>query len=98
MVNSSSVAVRAEDVLTAKIDNELVMVRLESNGYFGLDAIGRRIWELLEEPCSVGRLCAVLVDEYDVEPATCEADVVHFLSKLEEFGVVNIQGSDSISA
>ena len=29
------------------------MMRLESNGYFGLDAVGRRIWELLDEPRTV---------------------------------------------
>ena len=83
MVGSSSVVKRANDVLAANVDDELVMMRLESNGYFGLDAIGRRIWELLDEPRTVGEICSTLLDEYDVQPAACEADVLRFLNELE---------------
>ena len=82
---------RANDVFSANIDTELVMMRLESNGYFGLDAIGRRIWELLAAPRTVSAICTALAAEYDVAPAECEADVVRFLGELAAYGVVDVQ-------
>lgn len=55
-LTTSSVVRRANDVFSANIDTELVMMRLESNGYFGLDAIsGWRIWN-----CSPRRARLVL--------------------------------------
>ncbi|MCB9139778.1 MAG: PqqD family protein [Caldilineaceae bacterium] len=91
MLTSSSIVSRADDVLAANVDNELVMIRLESDGYFGLDEIGRRIWELLDEARTVDAICSSLLEEYDVQPADCEADVLRFLSELEEHGVVFVE-------
>ena len=90
-LTTSSVVRQAGDVFSANIDAELVMMRLESNGYFGLDAIGRGIWELLAEPRSVSAICAALVAEYDVAPAACAADVLHFLNELVAYGVVAVE-------
>ena len=91
MIAPSSVVKRADDVMAANVDDELVMLRMESNGYFGLDAIGRRIWEMLEEPRTVASICSTLLDEYDVDAAACEADVLYFLAELEKHGVVATQ-------
>jgi len=90
MLTATSVVVQAGDVLTANVDTELVMMRLESNGYFGLDAIGRRIWELIAAPRPVAAICAALVEEYAVAPDTCEADVLRFLQELVDYGVVAV--------
>jgi hypothetical protein len=79
---------RIEDVMTAEVDNEMVMMRLESNGYFGLDEIGRRVWELLAEPRSVAELCDLLCEEYDVSPAECERDTLLFLGELDSHGLL----------
>lgn len=91
MITAASVVAQADDVLAANVDSELVMMRLESNGYFGLDAIGRRVWELLRTPRTVASLCAELEQEYDVEPAACESDVLRFLNELVGYGIVEIR-------
>lgn len=91
MLTSASVVSQASDVLSAAVDTELVMMRMESSGYFGLDAIGRRIWELLDQPRTVAAICATLLNEYDVQPAECEADVLRFLGELVTYGVVVVR-------
>ena len=98
MLDSSSVVARASDVMAAIVDDELVMIRLESDGYFGLDAIGRRIWELLDEPRTVGEICSSLLEKYDVQPADCEADVQRFLGELQEHGVITVENSNATLA
>ena len=86
--NRNTTVHRVNDVMTADVDNELVMMRLESNGYFGLDAIGRRIWELLDEPRTVAQLCALLCEEYEVSAEECERDLLHYLKELEAHGLL----------
>jgi len=38
------------DVLSQEVDGETVLLNLNSENYFGLDEIGTRIWQLLQEP------------------------------------------------
>jgi len=79
---------RVDDVMSAEVDNELVMMRLESNGYFGLDTIGRRIWELMVEPRTVGQICDQLQEEYEVSAEVCERDLLHYLRELDGHGLL----------
>jgi len=39
----------SEEVLSSKIDEEVVLMSIEAGYYFTLDPIGSRIWELLSE-------------------------------------------------
>jgi hypothetical protein len=88
----TSVLSRAGDVTTAEVDDELVMMRLASDAYFGLDDIGTRIWQLLEQPATAADLCRRLQGEYDVAPEQCERDVLRFLHDLHARGLVNAAG------
>lgn len=78
----STVVVRSSDPLTAVVDGELVMLDARTSSYFGLDGIGTRIWDLLEAPRSVDDVCAVLIEEYDVDPETCRTEVLAFITDL----------------
>jgi hypothetical protein len=79
---------RAQDVLTAEIDDELAMMSMQSGTYVNLDAIGKRIWTLLETPITVAALCQQLVQEFDVPLETCEQDVLAFLEELHTQQVI----------
>lgn len=87
-LDRNSIVRRVDDVMSAEVDNEMVMMRLESNGYFGLDDIGRRIWELLGEPRPVADICAELRAEYEVGEEECERDVLRYLRELNEHGLL----------
>ena len=60
----------------------------DQGAYFGLDEIGSRVWELLEEPRSIDELCATLRGEYDVDPETCRGDVTALVERLREAKLV----------
>jgi Coenzyme PQQ synthesis protein D (PqqD) len=82
---------RRPDALTAAVDDELVMLDVRSSTYFGLDRIGRRIWDLIERPTSVGDLCATLEREFDVDEETCLADVRAFVAQLQAADLVDVR-------
>lgn len=77
-------------LIAADMDGEKVMLNIDKGKYYGLDSIGSRIWELLEKPQSVSEMVDALLKEYNVEVEACQHDVLAFLSKLYDMGLVNI--------
>jgi hypothetical protein len=66
------------------------MLDPKASRYFGLDRIGRRIWDLIEEPVSVAALCTALQAEFDVAAERCIADVSAFLERLHKAQLVEV--------
>jgi hypothetical protein len=73
---------RAPDLIAADMDGETVMLDVESGAYFGLRGVGGRVWDLLEHPQTLPQLTAAIASEFEVDPATCRADLQAFLAKL----------------
>jgi len=81
---------RTPGLMATPIDNELVILSMQSNSYVSLDQVGRRIWDAIEDPITVQELCAQLASEYSSEAGTINADVMAFLDKLEADGLVQV--------
>jgi hypothetical protein len=81
---------RDGDWLAAKVGDEMVMMSATKGNYIGLSPVGARIWELLETPRSMESLCGALIGEYDVDPATCRAEVDSFIATLSQQQAVRI--------
>ncbi len=70
-------------VLGSRIDEEIVIMSLEQNHYYGFEEVGSRIWELLEEsPSTLEELCEKLVAEFDVKTDICQRETLLFLEHL----------------
>lgn len=78
------------DVLFQEISGEAVLLDLSSENYFGLDTVGTRIWQLLNEGQNVAGIVATLLCEYEVERERLEADVSNLLDRLQQAGLVRI--------
>jgi hypothetical protein len=76
--------------LSADLDSETVILHLESGTYYGLSAVGAQIWKLIQEPRPVSDVRDILLEEYDVEPAQCERDVLALLGDLEAHKLIDI--------
>ncbi len=76
--------------VAAEADDELVMLAPEQEAYFGLNAMGRRIWELLETSQTPGALRDFLVTEFNVAPDDCLADVLSFVNQLADAHLVSV--------
>lgn len=89
-VELSTRVVRFSELMSAPVDKEIVILSLASNHYVGLDEIGRRVWELLEQPRRVDELCRQLTREFDATEEQIAGDVLPFLSQLENEGLVHV--------
>lgn len=81
---------REPNWVTATVGDELVMMSTESDLYIGLTATGAKIWDLIEAPIDLETLCARLVEEYEVAPETCRADVDQFVAEMVHHGAITV--------
>jgi hypothetical protein len=82
---------RKEALAATELDGETVLLDVDTGAYYGYDATGSWIWELIVEPRTVGDLCRALVQRYDVEPQRCECEVIAFLEELAGYGLVGME-------
>ena len=94
MVEMTMRAVAPAHVLIRHLDGESVLLNLESERYFGLDATGTRMWELMtSQPC-IGLALEKLQEEYEVEPETLRNHFTQLLSGLVENGLLQVLPAD----
>ena len=79
-----------ETVVCAELDDEMVLLNVETGVYFGLDAVGTRIWGLLTQGATEDEIVAQLLDEYDVPRDELSVDVSSFLDDLQSKGLARI--------
>ena len=85
---------RNPEMVSGNMDGEIVMLSLQRGEYFGLDKVGSRIWELIEQLIVVDNIKKVLLDEYEVDVLTCEKDLLEFLEDLESKGLLIVNLSE----
>ena len=81
-----------DDVLLSELDGESVILNLKTETYFGLDAVGTRMWSLVTAADSIQAAYDALVAEYDVEPEQLRTDLSEILDKLLEHGLLEVSG------
>jgi hypothetical protein len=91
-ITRTSIVVASRDQVGSDLGGETVLLGLKSARYYGLADVGARIWELLEAPIAVSKICETICREYDVAPDRCEADVIRFLDDLAENELVEVRG------
>ncbi|MDI3255792.1 PqqD family protein [Pseudacidobacterium ailaaui] len=77
-----------EGVLSQSLENETILLNMDSGLFFGLTPVASRIWALLaagHTPLEVHRM---LLEEYRVDPAVLEQDLEDLLHRLAEKGLI----------
>ena len=81
----------AETVFAQEVDGEMVLLDMESENYFGLDEVGTAIWQAMQDKETLQAVLEVLLDQYEVEAEMLENDLVDFVGKLVESGLVKVE-------
>jgi hypothetical protein len=93
MLTLDSVLRRAADVRYRRVGDESVVLRQRAAEVLGLNEVGGRLFDLLDGETPVAGLLARLAEEFEVERAPLASDVLAFLSRLVEVGVVEEVGA-----
>ena len=93
--HSTSRVVVPDEVLERGIENESIILNLNSENYYGLDEMGRHIWlNARNHPRSIQEAFDRLLAEYDVDEQTLRADLIEFVSVLVEHGLIELHAPD----
>ena len=96
-VDASSIVVVSANQVSTTLGDEAVILGADAGQYFGLNEVGARIWELVQQPVSVSAIRDTLCREYDVAPEECERDLVELLNELSRNGLVDVRRAPSAS-
>ena len=66
------------------------MLGMASGLYVSLGGVGSRIWEIIVNPTSIAGIVDLVAAEHDVTASRCEADVIAFVERLHEAGLVEL--------
>jgi hypothetical protein len=80
--------VAAREQLSCEVGEEVVILNLADDTYYGLPEVGAFVWQLLGEPRTLPELRDAVVAEFEVEPRVCEADLARLLEDLAARGLV----------
>jgi hypothetical protein len=78
----------APQVMSRLVGDETVLLDLASGIYFGLDGVGQKIWEAVTEGRSLGEAATAIVNDYEVEEAQAQSDVIKFAGELVTRGLL----------
>lgn len=78
------------DVLSQQVSGEVVLLDMKSEQYFGLNEVGARFWQLIQENSDFKTTIESLQQEYDVEFEILNRDLESLTKELEQAGLISI--------
>ena len=79
-----------EEVLISNLQDESVLLNLESERYYGLDSVGTRILSVLTTSDSIEAAYNTLVQEYDVDADVLRQDLLALVESLVNQGLIQV--------
>ena len=77
-----------DSVVGREVDGEAVLVLTKEGQVKVLNEVGARIWSLIDGLLSVRDISVVIFQEYEVDLAQAEEDVIHFIEHMQELDII----------
>jgi hypothetical protein len=87
----TSIVCHQPDPVAADVAGEIVLMSLERSRCYGLGNIGSEIWGKLASPVRVADLIDEFRGRYEADPGVIERDVLQWLRKLADEGLIEIK-------
>jgi Coenzyme PQQ synthesis protein D (PqqD) len=92
-MNLNQTVIFSPDVISQEVSGETVLLDLESECYFGLDAVGTRIWQLIRTSGDLRTIYSTLLEEYEVEETQLQTDLESLLTEACARGLITLQAA-----
>lgn len=89
MLSSHARFIRNQEVVSRKIEGELIIVPIRSgvgdlNSLYTLNPVGSVLWDFMTEDHTVAEMVQRVCDEFEVTTAQAQQDIETFLDSLVE--------------
>lgn len=92
LISTNQLISQSQDNLVSDMNGEKVLMSINNGKYYNLGRVGGRIWEVVQSPTSIEQVIAILLSEYDIDQASCEAQVKSFVQLLYSESLVHVIG------
>jgi len=89
-ITIDSIVVVADEVVSCDLDGEAAILNIKDEIYYGLDPVGAKIWNLIQNPMAVNEIIKIIREEYDVDKERCKNDIFELVKELSDNGLVKI--------
>ena len=89
-LSSDALISSTQNQISSELAGEAVILHLSSGVYYGLNEVGARVWELVQQPRQFDELHRILMEEYDVASEDCEQDLTKIISELKAACLVEV--------
>lgn len=90
-ITPDTLVTRVGNVTFIELDNELIMLNVQTSKYYGIQDVGKSIWDLLGDvPVKTRSIIAQLLEMYDVDEQTCTRQVLNFLEQLRSQELIQV--------
>jgi hypothetical protein len=77
-----------EHVMTRVVDEQLVLLNLDNEEFYGLDEVGTAIWFAVTDAPTIAAAMPRLLEQFDVDADILAEDTRTLLQELESRGLV----------
>ena len=92
-LDKNSVLIASKDQVSATLTPDptgsIVILSLKDGMYYELKEVAARVWNLIQQPCSIQSILDILLEEYEVDAGRCEADLIALAEELFKRGLIN---------
>lgn len=90
-IQDRTIVFAIKDQVSTSLEDEAVILNLKDGVYYGLNPVGARVWELLQEPRTVREILNILLEEYEVAPQRCGQDLLDLLKELAAKKLIEVR-------
>lgn len=90
-ISESSIIVAFQEQISSDLGKEAVILNLKTGVYHGLNEVGAKIWNLIQQPKTVSDIKQTIKQEYEVEAQQCDRDVLELLENLISAGLIDVK-------
>jgi hypothetical protein len=84
-----------QEQVSSNLGEESIVLNLKLGVYYGLNAVGTRIWDLIQSPKTLSEIQETIVAEYDVEAERCGNDIMEIFTRLKTAGLIEVQNGEA---
>jgi hypothetical protein len=93
IISDKSIVSATKEQVSCEVKGEIVILSQSSGIYYGLNAVGAHIWNLIQKPMPVSNIREAVISEYEVEPDKCRRDIIDLLKELADAGLINVDAA-----
>jgi hypothetical protein len=91
LITASSLVFKEKSITSSALDDELVLLNVDTGDYYTLNKTGSFIWGLLEQTPEVSKLIDLTAQKFAIEHEKACNDILVLLNNLASEKLINIQ-------